>query len=207
MPMKLVIRVPLRVSFCGGGTDLKDFYLNHGGAVVFSNITKYVYITLSPREDGQVILKDIDFGVETEFKFDDTPEFDGFLDLAKAAVRFLGIKKGVEILIKSDVAPGSGLGTSSAITVGLLKGLIELFGLSVPTYANHLAEMAYVVERDILNQAGGIQDHYAATCHGVNVLECSAQKTTVRTLNMRPSFISDLQMLFLLCYSGETHFA
>ena len=203
----LVIRVPLRVSFCGGGTDLKDFYMTHGGAVVFTNIAKYVHITIVPREDEEIMLRDIDFGVEKTYSYNDIPHFDSVFDLAKATIQFLAIKRGMEITIKSDVAPGSGLGTSSAITIGLLKGLIEMFNLSIPNYSKHLAEMAYTVEREIMNCHGGIQDYYAAAFKGINILECTSKHINVRSLNMRESFMNDLQMHLMLCYSGESHYA
>lgn len=201
----LVIRVPLRVSFCGGGTDLKEFYLDHEGAVLFTNIAKYVYIVLSERIDNQIVLRDLDFGVETEFHYNEAPQDKGIFDIAKATIHFLKIQKGVTVAIKSDVAPGSGLGTSSAIGVGLLKGLIEFFRLDIPNHPTNLAEMAYTVERDILNFPGGVQDQYAAAYKGINLLQLNKNGKTIHAVNARESFLEDLQMNLMLCYSGQTH--
>ena len=202
---KLIIRVPLRVSFCGGGTDLKDFYLQHGGATLFAQIAKYVYIALEPREDTQIVLQDVDFGMTIHFNDDQPVPFRG-LELVKSCAQFLHLKQGVTVSIKSDVPPASGLGTSSAITVGILRGLIELFKLPVPmTSQKELAEMAYVVEREILGMAGGIQDQYAATGKGIRFVTYSELGTMIEELPMSPTFLQSFQMHTLLCYTGQHH--
>ncbi len=202
-----MVRVPLRASFCGGGTDVKDFFIQHGGACLVSNIAKYVYVSLETRSDEQILIHDIDFEASTIFHYDAVPNFDGYLDLVKACVKFLGLKKGVSILIKSDVAPGSGLGTSSAITAGLLHGLIELFKLKLPHRPKQLGHMAYQVEREILKQHGGMQDQYAATCPGINLLEFGVDNVTVLPLTKKTpaDFFHHVQMSTILCYTGETH--
>jgi len=205
--MTLIVRVPLRVSFCGGGTDVKDFYMTHGGAILSTNIQKYVYISLTPRSDEQIVIQDIDFGVSTVFHYDTEPNFDGLTDLARGCVKFLQLRQGVNILIKSDVAPGSGLGTSSAITVGILKGLIQLFKLSHPVSPEELSHQAYVVEREILGWEGGMQDYLAATHPGINVVDYSATGVVIRPLTYRWTFLRELQMCSLLCYTGMTRYS
>ncbi|MBI4151528.1 hypothetical protein HY496_01040 [Candidatus Woesearchaeota archaeon] len=204
--MTLLVRVPLRVSFCGGGTDVKDFYLAHGGATLLCNIARYVYVSLTPRADDQVVIQDIDFGTSTVFQYDQEPSFDGLSDLAKACVKFVKLQSGVTIGIKSDVAPGCGLGTSSAIAVGLIYGLNHLFGLGLPTRSAELAHQAFVVEREILGWEGGMQDFVAAAyASNVHLVEYSSKPFVVHALNYRKSFLHDLQMHTLLCYTGMTH--
>src|SRR3990167_6214186 len=205
--MTLIVRVPLRVSFCGGGTDVKDFYMTYGGATLSTNIQKYVYISLTPRSDEQIVIQDIDFGVSTVFHYDTEPNFDGLTDLARGCVKFLQLRQGVNILIKSDVAPGSGLGTSSAITVGILKGLIQLFKLSHPVSPEDLAHQAYVVEREILGWEGGMQDYLAAVHPGINFVNYSTEGIVVRPLPYRWTFLRELQMCSLLCYTGITRYS
>jgi len=98
-----------------------------------------------------------------------------------------------------------GVNCSIIIRNLLIKGLIELFRLSLPNYPQAIAEMAYTVERDILGYVGGRQDQYAAAFKGINSMEFSSQQIKISSLHTRDSFLYDLQLTGFLCYTGKTH--
>ena len=132
---KIHCRVPLRISFAGGGTDLPFYYEKYGGAVIGSTIDKFAYSTLTPNKLNQnkILVKSTDYNIETvlkiKAKFFDL-EYNGKLDLAKAVLNVMKPKKlGFEMITASDSAPGSGLGSSTSIVtsiVGALKSYMKL---------------------------------------------------------------------------------
>src|SRR5436305_11930359 len=119
-------RAPLRISFAGGGTDFPHYIREHGGAVLSVTIDRFATASLVPREDEQVVLRSTDLGHRVEYHREDDPEFDGVLDLAKAAIARIGVHRGVELEIGSDAPAGSGLGGSSALVTAVLGALADL---------------------------------------------------------------------------------
>ena len=118
-------KTPLRISFVGGGTDLPSFYQKHGGAVISTAIDKYVTVTMSPRRDNKICVSSpvgksrfIGDGVQLASSVDQIDH-----PIVRESMRKTGVGLGINIEIVSDVAPGSGLGGSSALTVGLLNAL------------------------------------------------------------------------------------
>ena len=109
---------PLRISFAGGGTDLPHWYEEHGGAVFSSTIDRYAYVTLYPRDDQEIHIRSVDMGYSVCYGLKEKPIYDGILDLAKVAIERLGSEKGMDLDIRSDAPPGSGLGGSSSSTTG-----------------------------------------------------------------------------------------
>ena len=142
---RIVSKTPLRISFVGGGTDIGWFYRVHGGAVVSTAIDKYV--TVEVRENGK-----------TGKRENENP-------IVRECLRKLGIDGGVSIEIKSDVGErGTGLGSSSALTVGLLNALHAYRGDRAP--AEQLANEACAVEIEVLGKPIGKQDQYASAYGG-----------------------------------------
>ena len=99
---------PLRISFVGGGTDFPHWYDEHGGAVLSATIDHFVRVTVEPREDRQVRVRSLDLGHLVEYGLDEGPEYDGVMDLAKAAIDRIGVPGGVQVDIESEAPPGSG---------------------------------------------------------------------------------------------------
>jgi D-glycero-alpha-D-manno-heptose-7-phosphate kinase len=202
MSARTIIRAkaPLRVSFVGGGTDLPPYYEEHGGAVLSATINRHAYVTLYPRQDREVRIRSVDLGYIAKYVLDEGPEYDGVLDLVKAAVQRVGVGYGVDIDIRSDAPAGSGLGGSSALTAAVLGALTALTGAGFDPY--ELAELNYRVERVDLKIAGGKQDQYATTFGGLNLIEFSKDRVIVNPLRIEPDVLNDLEAHFLLCYTG-----
>jgi D-glycero-alpha-D-manno-heptose-7-phosphate kinase len=194
-------KAPLRVSFCGGGTDLPLYYETHGGAVLSSTINRYAYVTLSPREDRDVRICSLDLGYLTRYELDKGPVYDGVLDLAKAAIHRIGVEHGIDVDVRSDAPAGSGLGGSSALTAAVLGAVTALNGRMLSTY--ELAELNYVVERVDLKIAGGKQDQYATTFGGFNLIEFKKDRVIVNPLRIERDILNDLEAHVLLCYTGR----
>lgn len=156
----IITRTPLRISFVGGGTDLPDYFTKHTGQVISTTIDKYVYVTVNRKFDGRVSLR-----------YSETENVARTADLRHTIVReclhLLGIYEGIEIVTISDVPMnGTGLGSSSTLTVGLLKALGTYIGKEWDL--EELARTAYKIEAEILGAPIGLQDQYAAVMGGFN---------------------------------------
>ncbi len=133
-------RAPLRLSFCGGGTDVSPYPEEHGGCVLSATINHYAYASLRPRRDPRLTLASLDYDVVAKYEHARRVKIDGTLDLLKAAVRALRVRRGADLWTHSDAPPGSGLGASSTLMVALLAVLREWLKLDLPPY--DLAELA-----------------------------------------------------------------
>ncbi|MFH0907574.1 MAG: GHMP kinase [bacterium] len=159
----IITQTPLRISLAGGGTDLAGYYRQAGGAVVSSAIDKYIYVILNQRFDDKIYIsysrKEIVDSVD-EIKH----------ELVREAMRMAGVSKGVEIAIMADIpSEGSGLGSSSSLTVGLLNAFYAYRGLQVN--AEQLAREACQVEIDICKKPIGKQDQYIAAYGGLRHIQ------------------------------------
>lgn len=203
--MLIRAKAPLRISFAGGGTDVPPFPEREGGCVLSATINKYAYGTLRPTQDNQIRIESVDFGLALSYELQDQLIYDGKLDLVKAAIKKLEGQQrtGFELFLRSDVPPGSGLGSSSSlmvIVVGLLKGLRNL-----PLTDYEIAHLAYVLERKEVGIEGGLQDQYAATFGGCNFIEFQSNQVIVNPLRLSQDVINELEHNLLLCYTGTTH--
>lgn len=197
-------RAPLRISFGGGGTDVSPFCENQGGAIIGSTINKYAYCSISPRQDEQVIVHSLDFDMTIKYNIKENIVYDGKLDLVKAALNAMQVKKGCEVYLQCDAPAGSGLGTSSTVMVALLSAIAKWQNKDLDYY--EMADLAYKVEREDLKISGGYQDQYAATFGGFNFIEFSGRnKVVVNPLRINKSIINELQYNLLMCYTGNIH--
>ena len=201
-PLYVRARAPLRLSFCGGGTDVSPYPEEHGGMVLSATINQYAYASLRPRRDSKLTLASLDYDVVARYDHPRRVKFDGQLDLIKAAVRAMKVKRGADLWVHSDAPPGSGLGSSSTMVVALLGVLREWLGRSLESYA--LAELAYRIERVDMKLAGGRQDQYAASFGGFNFIEFFGDQTVVTPLRIRRDVLHELEYRLLLCYMGQT---
>lgn len=193
---------PLRLSFAGGGSDIEAVYKEIGGAVLVATINKYSYVSLRPREDDQIRIRSLDFNVEVEYSARDLPPYNGVLDLAKACVEEMGVRRGLDISLQTEAPPGSGLGSSSSMITALLAGLQALAGKHLDPY--ELAEKAYEVERVKMKISGGKQDQYACSFGGFNLVEFHPTNIEVTPLRLRPETLNDLESHCMLCFTGRT---
>lgn len=195
----IISRTPFRVSFLGGGTDLPEFYRQRPGAVVSTAIDKYMYITVNRYFDDSIILK----YSKTELvkRVSDIKH-----PLLRECLRKVGIQKGVEITSMADVVGGTGLGSSSSFTVGVLHALYAHLG--VFKTAEELAREACEIELGVLKEPIGKQDQYIAAYGGMQFLEFMPDETVrVDPLICPGKTKSALQERLLLLYTGATRSA
>jgi D-glycero-alpha-D-manno-heptose-7-phosphate kinase len=192
---------PLRLSFAGGGTDFPHYFEEHGGAVLSATMDWYARVTVQPRDDRQVRLRSLDLGHLVEYHVDEDPVYDGILDLAKAAVRRMGVSGGIEMDIRSDAPAGSGLGGSSALVTAIVAALSAAAGREPSP--EELAQLSYTIEREDAGIPGGMQDQYAAAYGGFNVVEFSSDGVWVVPIRIDAPVLEELERRLLLCYTGH----
>ena len=192
---------PLRISFVGGGTDFPHWYEGHGGAVLSTTIDHFVRVTATPRADRQITVRSLDLGQLVQYRLDEGPEFDGVMDLAKAAIRRIGLDTGLDVDIESEAPPGSGLGGSSALVTAVAAALACLGRRSLS--ADELARLSYTIERDDLGIKGGWQDQYAVAFGGFNLIEFSRSGVRVSPVGVDRDGLELLRKHLLLCYTGK----
>lgn len=193
-------KAPLRVSFAGGGTDVPEYYEKHGGAVLSTTINRFAYVSLYPRDDTTISIRSVDMEYSVKYDLRSEPQYDGVLDIAKAAIQRMEVKQGFALDIRSDAPAGSGLGGSSALTAAIIAALANF---AKRKYSSHeLAELNYTIERIDLKISGGKQDQYASTYGGFNVIQFAESGVSVSPLRLDRSVIDDLEAHILLCYSG-----
>jgi D-glycero-alpha-D-manno-heptose-7-phosphate kinase len=198
-------KAPLRVSFAGGGTDVPPFPEREGGLVLSATINRYAHGTLRPRVDGKIRVESLDLGMALEYGAEESVDYNGKLDLVKAAIRRvaqLEEPRGIDLFLTTAAPPGSGLGASSALMVSLIGLLRDYHKLSLTDY--EIAHFAWEVEREDLGLRGGLQDQYAATFGGFNFIEFQADRVIVNPLRIRPTTILELESNLLLCFTGAT---
>jgi D-glycero-alpha-D-manno-heptose-7-phosphate kinase len=195
-------RAPLRLSFCGGGTDVSPYPEEHGGMVLSATINQYAYASLRPRRDPRLTLASLDYDVVAKYDHPRRVKFDGNLDLIKAVVRSFTMKRGADLWVHSDAPPGSGLGSSSTLVVALIGVMSEW--LHEPLSSYEVAELAFRIERVDMRLAGGRQDQYAASFGGFNFIEFHRDSTLVNPLRIGSDVLAELEYRLLLCYMGQT---
>ena len=195
-------KAPLRISFGGGGTDVPPYPEEKGGAVLSATIDKYAYCSLTIRDDKLVNVTSLDYDLVTKYPLNDKLEYDGKLDLVKAATKVMEIENGVDLFLHSDMPPGSGLGTSSTMTVALVGALGHW--LKLPFVEYDVSELAYRIERQEAGIKGGKQDQYAASFGGFNFIEFLGKTTVVNPLRVKNEVLNELQYRLMLCYTGKT---
>ena len=196
----IISRTPFRMSYVGGGTDLKSFYTEEPGAVVSTTINKYMYINVHERFDS---------GIRVAYsKTEEVTNVKKILHpLVRESLKALHIEGGLEITSIADIpAKGTGLGSSSSYTVGLLNSLHKFLEKDVSP--QKLAQLACEIEIEKCNEPIGKQDQYAAAFGGLNLFEFLPDDS----VNFVPISISDdfkkkLNESTLIFYSGKTRSA
>ncbi len=167
----IISQTPLRISFVGGGTDMRSFYQHSPGMVLSAAIDKYLFVIINERFDEKIYINYMDKEI-----VNDVQEIKH--ELVREAMKKTGIKSGVEVTMLADIpSTGSGLGSSSALTVGLLNAFYNYQGQQVT--AEQLAREACEIEIDILNKPIGKQDQYIAAYGGVNKFIFNQDETVV----------------------------
>lgn len=167
----IITETPLRVSFAGGGSDMRSYYRKFGGAVLSTAIDRYVYVTVNKKFDDWIRLS---YSRTEEVQTVDEIQH----PLVRAALRELSITGGVEITSVADIpSRGTGLGSSSSFTAGLLLAL-HAFKSSYISPGN-LAEQSCKIEIDVCGEPIGKQDQYAAAFGGLNFIRFEADESVI----------------------------
>ncbi len=198
-------RVPLRMSFAGGGTDVPPYPETHGGVVLCAAIDRFAYASLTATGPGTpFVAESLDYDVTASYRDESHLVFDGELDLLKASLRRLAPDEvgGAHLFMHSDAPPGSGLGSSSAMTVAIVGALSRW--LDQPLTEYETAQLAVMIERGDLGIQGGLQDQYACTFGGFNFIEFHHDAVVVNPLRINPETILELEYTLLLVFTGET---
>lgn len=193
----IIVQTPLRVSFFGGGTDFPSFYLNEGGCVLTSAIDKYIFVTIKKRFDQLLRV-----GYTRTEMVESVSDLQH--ELIREAFKITGITNGVEVTTMGDIpSAGSGLGSSSTVTVGALHAMYALRGKLVS--AELLARQACEIEIDRLGKPIGVQDQYIAAYGGFRFIEFKPSgEVIVSNIEVDKATRRRLNQNLLLFYTGTT---
>ncbi len=197
----IISRTPVRVSFCGGGTDVDWFASSepNGGLVTSLALDRHIHVTVNRRFDDRVRVSYSSMEMVDDFE-------DLEHELVREAMRMTGVTSGVEITTIADIpSRGTGLGSSSAVTVGLLNALHRFAGNDASP--EQLAEEACRIEIDVLGQPIGRQDQYAAAFGGVNSISFGADGVEINPVKISPYVSKRLSEEFTLVFTGTSRSA
>jgi D-glycero-alpha-D-manno-heptose-7-phosphate kinase len=201
-------KAPLRIGLAGGGTDVSPYCDLYGGAILNATVSLYAYANIEPIDENVIILNAVDRKEEERFEWSDKLPVNGILDLLKGVYNSIQSKYGVPLTgfrlsTSVDAPAGSGLGTSSTLVVAVIGAFAEMLRLPLGEY--DIAHLAYEIERNELNMAGGRQDQYAATFGGVNFMEFFAEdKVIVNPLRIKQQYLFELENNLLLYYTSTS---
>jgi len=192
----IVVQTPLRISLFGGGTDFPDFFRQHGGVVLSSAIDKYIYVIVKERFDEQIrisyTITEIVNSVE-----------DVKHELIREALKLTGIEHGVEIATMGDIPAGTGLGSSSTVTVGALQAFHAYCHQTISM--EDLAGKACEIEVNILKKPIGFQDQYIASFGGLRFFEFNQDgSVSHQAVVINPEIVNELNQHLMLLYTGVT---
>ena len=190
----IISKTPFRISLAGGGSDIDRYYQTAPGAVVAMSVSLYIYVTVNRRFDDTVRvsytrLEIVKRGADLQH------------DLIRAALEMVGLDRGVEITTIADVPGGTGLGSSSSLTVGVLNALYAYCGIRLS--ATELARRACEIEIDVLKRPIGKQDQFMAACGGLRRLTFHSNgRVGSHAIRCSPSTSKRLVDSLMLFYTG-----
>ncbi|MGQ9586224.1 MAG: GHMP family kinase ATP-binding protein [Anaerolineae bacterium] len=191
----IITQTPIRISLAGGGTDFPEFYRQEEGCVLSSAIDKYVFVVIKARFDDKIRV-----GYTRTEMVDGIEEVQH--ELVRESLRLTGIRSGVEIATMADIpARGSGLGSSSAVTVGLLNAMYA-YTNRLQT-AEALARQACQIEIEILGKPIGVQDQYIAAYGNLRFMRFLTDgRVVVEDLPLDPDLKRRLNQNLMLFWTG-----
>lgn len=194
----IISKTPLRISFFSGGSDIPAFYERERGAALSVTINKYIYVMLhrTPHLGIKIMYDTIE----------EYPDLEMMQHaITRESLKYFGVDKEITVASIADIlAKGSGLGSSSAFTVGLANVLANPDRHSSHVTREYLAQTAYHIERDLCNYPVGKQDQYAAAYGGMNLFEFQKDGyVDIKPLTYNRDVWGKLENNLLLVYSGR----
>ena len=198
----LIVRTPVRISFAGGGTDFPSYYEKYGGMVLSTTIDKYFYTVLAERDDGWTQIISADLKTLETCEQIEKMEFQGTdLEIPFAVLKHLRCDVGVNLFLAAEVPPGTGLGSSAAVCINILKTLSVYLGRELSE--KEVAEGAFHIARNILKKPAGKQDEYAVAFGGLNLFKFRADGVDVEPLRLPQELLMDLEQSLMLFFTGS----
>ncbi len=200
-------RAPMRIGFFGGGTDVSPYAEEHGGKVLNCTINLFVRCMLTPSREPGITIRSLD--LQEVSRLVNERDWDGRLGLPQAVLDAMPLlqaacseeKPGFKLRMFSDAPPGSGLGSSSALVVSMLK---VLYAVAHQSYDPHqLAELAYRIERVDMGIPGGRQDQYAAVFGGMCLYHFGKERVIVEPVITDPTALMELESCLIIGYIGD----
>ena len=199
----IITRVPFRISFFGGGTDLPDYYSKFGGAVLSTTIDKYLYITCRHMPPYWDFKHQLIYGSKNE-RVNEIGEIEH--PSIRETMRYFDIKYGLDLHYNTDIPARSGIGSSSSFTVGLVHALYGLNGRIVSK--RQLAADAIHIEQDLIKEAVGSQDQIAAAFGGLNYIRFKQDMNfEVQPVTISETRLQELNRHMVLVFTGFQRFA
>ena len=205
--MKKVVfsRAPVRICDVGGWTDT---WFYERGAVFNFCVDLYSYVRIIENNTDKINIISENLDLSTEIKNYRKIEYDGILDLLKAAVKRMEIKTGLDIFVRADAPPGCGTGTSASVAVSLIAALARYSNKYLVPY--EIAELAHKLETEELQMESGVQDQYAAAYGGINFMEIDYPSVKISNIRVDEKRICELESQLILVYlssrsSSEMH--
>jgi len=197
----IISRTPVRLSFFGGGTDYREYFKEHGGAVLGTTIDKYVYVSVNRLSEF--------FEYKIRVGYSKAELVNRVEEIVHPSVRetlkFMGASGNLDIHIFADLPARTGLGSSSSFTVGFLNALYALEGKIVTK--QRLAEEAICIEQEMIRETVGCQDQFHAAYGGLNVIEFRNEGILVRPVVISPGKYARLDDSLMVFFTGLTRFA
>jgi D-glycero-alpha-D-manno-heptose-7-phosphate kinase len=192
----IIVQTPLRISFFGGGTDFPAFFNSEGGCVLSTAIDKYIFVSIKQRFDDMLRI-----GYTRTELVDRVDRIEH--ELIRESLQKTGITHGVEIHTMGDIPAGSGLGSSSTVTVGSLHAMYSY--LNELVQQERLAKEACEIEIDVLGKPIGVQDQYIAAYGGLRFFEFKPSGRVVsESIKLDPVLKTRLNESLLLFFTGKT---
>ena len=193
----IIVQTPLRISLFGGGTDFPSFFMEEGGSVLSSAIDKFIFVTIKERFDHKLRI-----GYTQAEMVDEIDQIRH--ELIRESLRLTGIERGIEITTMGDIpSEGSGLGSSSTVTVGALHAMYTYRGEIIS--AERLAREACAIEIETLRKPIGVQDQYIAAYGGLRYFEfLPGGEVRSEKITISPEAQRVLNDNFLLFFTGVT---
>lgn len=189
-------RTPLRVSFLGGGTDMPYFYEKYGGKTISSSIDKFIYVTVKKHKNFKEKFRLNYSETETVKKINDIKNL-----RIRETLKFLKVQEPLYINTISDLPYNTGLGSSSAFLIGLIKAIYKLRNIKIDL--SKICELAFKIENKITNNSLGKQDHYIAAYGGLRKILYKKQNIEVKKINLKDTNLEYLKRNLIFFWTGK----